>query len=90
MQCYLEVTQLFFIKFGATAAPLLNKIIMLQRLSNPKSVFAWWIALGLILGLIFAQVINSLIIGLPMGIALSLLIGKATYRISRGLTRTMR
>lgn len=63
---------------------------MLQRLSNPKSVFAWWMVLGLLLGTFFAQVIDSFIIGVPMGIALSLILGKTTYRISRGLTRSMR
>lgn len=63
---------------------------MLQRLSNPKSVFAWWMVLGLLLGLYFAQLIGSFTVGLPMGIVLSLLLGKATYRISRGLTRSMR
>ncbi len=63
---------------------------MLQRLSNPKSVFAWWMVLGLMLGLYFAQMIDSFSIGIPMGVALSLLVGKASYRISRGLTRSMR
>lgn len=63
---------------------------MLQRLSNPKSVFAWWMILGLLLGLYFAQLINSFTVGIPMGIVLSLLLGKATYRISRGLNRSMR
>lgn len=66
------------------------KFTMLQRLSNPKSVFAWWMVLGLMLGLYFAQMIDSFSIGIPMGIALSLLVGKASYRISRGLTRSMR
>lgn len=66
------------------------KLNMLQRLSNPKSVFAWWMVLGLLLGFYFAQTIHSFTIGVPMGIALSLLIGKASYRISRGLTRSMR
>lgn len=59
---------------------------MLQRLSNPKSVFAWWIALGLVLGLFFAQAVDSYTVGLPMGVALSFVMGKASYRISRGLT----
>lgn len=63
---------------------------MLQRLSNPQSVFVWWMVLGLVLGLYFAQLIGSFTVGLPMGIVLSLLVGKATYRISRGLTRSMR
>lgn len=60
---------------------------MLQRLSNPQSVFVWWMVLGLLLGLCFAQLIGSFTVGVPMGIVLSLLVGKATYRISRGLTR---
>lgn len=63
---------------------------MLQRLSNPQSVFVWWMVLGLLLGLYFAQLIGSFTVGVPMGIVLSLLVGKATYRISRGLTRSMR
>ena len=66
------------------------KMNMLQRLSNPKSVFAWWMVLGLLLGFYFAQAIDSFTIGMPMGIVFSLLIGKASYRISRGLTRSMR
>jgi len=63
---------------------------MLQRLSNPKSVFLWWLIIGLLLGLAFSQAINSFTVGVPMGVALSLLVGKATYRISRGVIRTMR
>ncbi len=64
--------------------------IMLQRLSNPKSVFAWWLALGLILGLIFSQSIHSFMVGIPMGVAFSLVIGKATSRISQKLSRSAR
>jgi len=59
---------------------------MLQRLSNPKSVFAWWLAIGLILGLTFSLSINSFTVGVPMGVALSLLIGKASYRISQKIS----
>jgi hypothetical protein len=60
---------------------------MLQRLSNPKSAFAWWLAFGLLLGLYFAQLVGSYAVALPMGIALSLVMGKAGYRVSRRLTR---
>lgn len=60
---------------------------MLQRLSNPQSVFAWWMALGLLMGIYFAQLVGSYAVALPMGIALSLVIGKAGYRVSRRLTR---
>ncbi|MEZ4983579.1 MAG: hypothetical protein R2795_00835 [Saprospiraceae bacterium] len=63
---------------------------MLQRLSQPESVFIWWIALGLLIGLFFAQMVGSFTVGITMGLALSLLVGKATYRISRGITRSMR
>lgn len=63
---------------------------MLQRLSNPKSVFPVWLVLGIILGLVFSQVINSFMIGIPMGVAFSLVIGKATSRISQKLSRSAR
>lgn len=63
---------------------------MLQRLSNPKSVFAWWLAIGLILGLVFSASINSFMVGIPMGVAFSLVIGKATSRVSQKLNRSAR
>ncbi|MCB0635596.1 MAG: hypothetical protein KDC54_03210 [Lewinella sp.] len=59
-------------------------------MSNPQYVVFFWLALGLILGVWFGLMINSFTIGIPMGLALSMLVGKTTYRISRGLTRLMR
>jgi len=60
---------------------------MLQKLGNPKAVFIWWLIIGLLLGLYFAQLVGSYAVALPMGIALSLVMAKASYRVSRRLTR---
>ncbi len=63
---------------------------MLQRLSKPETIFMWWLMMGLVVGITIAQLIDSFAVGIPMGVALSLLVGKASYRISRGLLRIMR
>ncbi|MBX2872678.1 MAG: hypothetical protein KTR30_11275 [Saprospiraceae bacterium] len=60
---------------------------MMNFLANPKSLFGMWMILGLVLGLYFGFIINSMTIGLPIGLCLSFLFGKVSYRVSRSMLR---
>lgn len=46
-----------------------------------KSLFVLWLALGLITGIGFGLAISSMAVGLPMGLALSLLTGIVYERL---------
>lgn len=46
-----------------------------------KSLFVLWLALGLISGIGFGLAISSMAVGLPMGLALSLLTGIVFERV---------
>lgn len=44
-------------------------------MKNPKYQFGFWVAMGLALGISFGISINSLAVGLPLGLCASFLIG---------------
>lgn len=63
---------------------------MTVHFSNPKSMFGVLLAIGLVLGLCFGYLINSMTIGVPMGLIASILVGKIAHRLSEGISRLTR
>lgn len=60
---------------------------MMNLLANPKSLFGMWMIMGLVLGLYFGFIIQSMTIGLPIGLCLSFLMGKVSHRVTKGILR---
>ena len=58
---------------------------MIQRLSNPQAVLGWWLAIGLLMGLSFGLLINSMTVGIPMGLAASVWVGHVVGRMCKTL-----
>lgn len=62
-----------------------NQYKMIQRLSNPQAVLGWWLAIGLLMGLSFGLLINSMTVGIPMGLAASVWAGHVVGRMCKTL-----
>jgi|APTNR8051073442_1049403.scaffolds.fasta_scaffold00268_13 hypothetical protein len=50
-------------------------------MESSKSLFVLWLALGIISGIGFGMAINSMAVGLPMGLVLALLTGIVYERL---------
>lgn len=60
---------------------------MMRRMKNPKFQFGFWGAMGIALGISFGININSLTVGLPLGLCVSYLIGIVADRTYRKVSR---
>ena len=61
----------------------LKRILMMEMMLNPKSLWMLWIPAGMILGITVGLSLGSMVIGMPIGIAAILLIAHITRSLNR-------
>ena len=65
----------------------LKRILMMEMMLNPKSLWMLWIPAGMILGITVGLLLGNMAIGMPIGIAAILIVAHVTRSLNRIFNR---